>query len=175
MILVGMMGSGKTTIGRLLSEATGWPYVDNDELVRRSHGRTSREILAIDGEPMLRAAEASALALGLELVPPIIVGVAAGAILDHGHRQALDAGGLVVWLRADTATLVARAMDATHRPFVDTGGHEWLADAVIQREPLYTSVADLVVDTDAGTPHDAVETIRAHLETVAACRDVAAS
>ena len=170
-----MMGSGKTTIGRLLSEATGWPYVDNDELVQRSHGRTSREILATDGEPMLRAAEAGALALGLELVPPIIVGVAAGAILDPAHRQVLDAGGLVVWLRADAATLVARAMDATHRPFVDTRGGDWLADAAIEREPLYTSVADLVVNTDAGTPDDAVEKIRVHLETVSACRDAAAS
>src|SRR3989337_187365 len=89
--LIGMMGSGKTTIGRLLAEATSWPDVDNDELVRRGNGRTSREILAAEGEPMLRQAEASALALGVELPPPVIVGVAAGTILDAANRERLAA------------------------------------------------------------------------------------
>lgn len=173
-ILIGMMGSGKTTIGHLLSEETGWPYVDNDELVQRSHGLTSREILAEEGEPMLREAEASALAVGLELPAPVMIGVAAGTILDPANRRGMEAGGIVVWLRAAAATLVGRAMDAEHRPFVDTAGHDWLAQAITEREPLFTSIADLIVDTDAGTPNDAVRTIRAHLELVPACRDVAA-
>ncbi len=88
-ILVGMMGSGKSTIGRLLSEATGWPYVDNDELVLRSHGATPRELLSEQGEAVMREAESSALALGLEVPAPAIIGVAAGTILDPANRDRL--------------------------------------------------------------------------------------
>ena len=172
-ILIGMMGSGKTTIGHLLSEETGWPYVDNDELVQRSHGLTSRKIVARQGEAKLREAETSALALGLELSAPVIIGVAAGTILDPANRHRMEVGGIVVWLRADAATLVSRAMDLSHRPFVHTAGGDWLAATVSERMPLYRSVANLIVDTDAGTPDDAVRTIRAHVESIPACRDVA--
>ncbi len=171
MILIGMMGSGKTTVGQLLSSETGWPYVDNDALVQRHHGRTSREIRAAEGTEKLRAAEAGALARGLVLTPPVILGVAAGTILDVDNRHALDAGGVVVWLRAGTEALVGRAMDAAHRPFVDDAGKAWMADAVSDREPLYASVADLTVDTDAGTPADAVRLIRTHLASMGACED----
>jgi shikimate kinase len=172
-ILIGMMGSGKTTVGQLLSGATGWPYVDNDTLVQRDHGRTSREILAAEGKEKLREAEAAALARGLDLPPPVILGVAAGTILDVANRRALESGGVVVWLRAGTEALVGRAMDAEHRPFVDDAGTAWMADAVRDREPLYASVADLTVDTDSGTPADAVQVIRAHLASVGACKDQA--
>jgi len=168
-ILIGMMGSGKTTVGKLLSKATGWPYVDNDALVQRHHGRTSREILAAEGKEKLRAAEAGALALGLDLPPPVILGVAAGTILDIANRHALEAGGVVVWLRAGMEALVGRAMDAAHRPFVEDAGRAWMADAVSEREPLYASVADLTVDTDAGTPADAVRVIRSYLASISAC------
>lgn len=170
-ILIGMMGSGKTTVGKQLSKATGWRYVDNDALVRQQYGRTSREILAAEGKGKLREAEAGALALGLALPPPVILGVAAGTILDVANRRALDAGGVVVWLRAGTDALVGRAMDAAHRPFVDDAGKAWMAAAVTDREPLYASVADLTVDTDSGQPEDAVRLIRAHLGSVGACED----
>lgn len=167
--LIGMMGSGKTTIGRLLADETAWPYVDNDELVRRGNGRSSREILAAEGEAVLRQAEAAALALGLELPPPVIVGVAAGTILDAANRTRLTAGGVVVWLRAGAATLAGRAMDAAHRPFVDTDGAAWLAEAIRDREPLYESVADLIVDTDTGSPRRTVDIILDHLASVTDC------
>ena len=170
-ILIGMMGSGKTTVGQLLSKATGWPYVDNDALVQRHHGRTPREILAAEGKEKLRAAEAGALGRGLVLPPPVILGVAAGTILDVDSRRALDAGGVVVWLRAGTEALVGRAMDAAHRPFVDGAGRAWMADAVSDRGPLYASVADLTVDTDTGMPADAVRLIRSHLGSIRACED----
>ena len=170
-LLIGMMGSGKTTVGELLSKATGWPYVDNDALIRSQHGRTSREILAAEGKEKLREAEAGALALGLDLPPPVILGVAAGTILDAGSRGALDAGGVVVWLRAGAEALVGRAMDAEHRPFVEDAGRAWMVDAVRDREPLYASVADLTVDTDAGPPSEAISLIRSHLASGPACED----
>lgn len=150
--LVGMMGSGKSTIGRLLSEATGWHYLDNDELVRRAHGTTARALLAERGEPTMRRAESDALALGLELPPPAIVGVAGGVILDPLDRERLRAGAIVVWLRVDAAALEARAIGAEHRPWLDIGGASWLRRAVAERDPLYASIADFVLDTATGAP-----------------------
>jgi shikimate kinase len=168
-ILVGMMGSGKSTIGRLLSEATGWPYVDNDELVLRSHGATPRKLLAERGEAVMRAAESSALALGLEVPEPAIIGVAGGTILDPANRDRLRNGGIVVWLRADADALAARASGAEHRPWIDTGGGSWMHDATIEREPLYESVADITIDTTAGSPQAAAADLRGRLLALEAC------
>jgi shikimate kinase len=170
-ILVGMMGSGKTTVGRLLSEASGWPYVDNDELVRRHSGTTAREVLAEGGEQRLREVESAALKLGLELPPPVIVGVAAGTVLDQRNRARMDAAGIVVWLRAATQTLVSRAGDAAHRPFIDRGGAAWMAETAAEREPLYRQLADFTVDTGASTPDESVDAIRSYLEAASVCAD----
>ena len=168
-VLVGMMGSGKSTVGRLLAERTGWPYVDNDELVRRESGVTARELLAEGGQQRLREVEARALRLGLELEAPVIIGVAAGTILDASNRHAMRSRAIVVWLRARIEVLVERAMNAEHRPFVDTAGPDWLVAAAAEREPMYAEVADVGVDTGDSTPADSVAAIQQHLATVPAC------
>lgn len=168
-VLVGMMGSGKSTIGRLLAEATGWPYVDNDELVFRSHGATPRELLAERGEAAMRAAESDALALGLDVPEPAIIGAAAGTILDPANRDRLRTGGIVTWLRADADTLATRAMGAEHRPWIDSGGGSWMRDTTAERDPLYASVADITIDT-AGSPEVAAAELHERLRDVAACR-----
>ncbi|MDP8905802.1 MAG: serine transporter, partial [Chloroflexota bacterium] len=117
-VLVGMMGSGKTTVGRLLAAATGWPYHDNDELLRRRFGLTARELLDREGELGLRAAESAALFVGLAAPEPAIVGSAAGTILDAPARQAMGERGFVVWLRARADTLAGRAAGGWHRPWL---------------------------------------------------------
>lgn len=142
-----MMDSGKTTVGRLLSEATGWPYVDNDELLAAQTGRTASEI-ATGGENGLRAAESDALLAGLAMPEPCIVGAAAGTILDQDDRAAIAAAGTVVWLRARPGTLARRAVAAAHRPWLDGDPLAWFRDALQEREPLYASVADVIVDVD---------------------------
>ena len=167
-ILVGMMGSGKSTIGRLLSEATGWPYVDNDDLVRESNGATSRQLLAERGEAAMRAAEAAALERGLEVPAPAVIGIAAGTILDPTSRKRLGAGGIVVWLRADAETLAARASGGEHRPWIDASGKSWFVDAVQERDPLYASVADIVVDA-SDHPATLAEELRYRLTEHQAC------
>ena len=168
-ILVGMMGSGKSTIGRLLSEATGWPYVDNDELVLRSHGATARRLLAERGEAAMRAAESSALELGLEVPAPAIIGVAAGTVLDELNRDRLRAGGIVVWLRADADALEARAMGAEHRPWLDTGGESWIRRTATERDPLYASVAEITLDTTSDPPEVSAQELRRRLEATGRC------
>lgn len=146
-LLIGMMGSGKSTIGRLLSEASGLAYLDNDELVRGSHGATARQIVAERGEAQMRAAESEALALGAQTPAPAVIGVAAGTILEPANRERLRTGGVVVWLRADAAALESRAIGADHRPWLDSGGGPWIRETVAERDPLYASIADIVIDT----------------------------
>ena len=170
-LLVGMMGSGKSTIGRLLAEATGWPYVDNDELVRRSHGTTARRILAEQGEGPMRAAESAALALGVTIPAPALIGVAAGTILDARNRERLRDGGVVVWLRADADVLESRAAGADHRPFIDAEGDDWIRDAAAERDPLYASVADIVIDTGRQPPEASAKEVLEALSGMAACGD----
>ena len=168
-LLIGMMGSGKSTIGRLLSDATGWPYLDNDELVRRAHGMTARALLAERGEAGMRAAESAALALGLTMPPPVIVGVAAGVILDPADRAALDDGGIVVWLSAGPEALAARATEADHRPWLDGDALAWVTSTLETREPLYSAVADVEIWTDVEPPEAAADRLRAWLAQTEAC------
>ena len=171
-LLIGMMGSGKSTIGQLLSNATGWPYLDNDELVQRSRGATSRQIVEEHGEAQMREAEADALALGVTVATPAVIGVAAGAILEAADREQLRLGGIVVWLRADASELESRAIGAEHRPWLDTDGGSWIRDAVAEREPLYASVADMVIDTGTGDAEASTAEILDRLHRISACAEI---
>ncbi len=170
-ILVGMMGSGKTTVGRALATATGWAYVDNDELVRRATGSTSRALLAARGPEEMRRAELAALRLGLDLPEPAIVAAAGGTIADDEARRWLRDAGMVVWLRANAAALASRAPRGAHRPWLEGDAAGWLRQTSEERAPLYESVADLIVDTDAGAPRDTVAAITAALRDDGRCLD----
>ena len=166
-LLLGMMGSGKSSIGEALSNRTGWPFVDNDALVERATGHTARELLARRGEEAMRAAEAAALETALGLPTPIIAATAAGTILDPDNRRRLDEGGFVVWLHAPADVLAARAVGSSHRPWLDDDPVGWFRAAERERAPLYESVADLTVDTSRETPDESATRI---VETISAGR-----
>ena len=88
-VLVGMMGSGKTTIGRLVAERTGWRKLDNDQILLELFGLTARQLLEERGEAALRAAEDAALAYGLKQSGPSVIDAAAGTIASDESREAL--------------------------------------------------------------------------------------
>lgn len=161
LILVGMMGSGKTTVGHLLAAQTGWPYADNDALLHDATGRTAIE-LADAGEHELRSAETAALTAGLAMPEPCIVGVAAGAILDPANRRAMRAAGLVLWLRARPETLARRASGSSHRPWLKGDVHVWMRRETRSREKLYFGLADIVVQVDDINAQKTVARILAH-------------
>jgi shikimate kinase/AcrR family transcriptional regulator len=161
-LLVGMMGAGKTTIGRQLAALTGWPMVDNDELVRRLTGREPRAIDAEDGEDALHDAEAAALQGALDLPPPLIVGVA-GAMVDRPDlRETLRQAGHVVWLRARPETLRARIGSGAGRRR-EARDVTWLAARAAEREALYEATADQVIDVDEAAPGQVAAEILAAL------------
>lgn len=169
-VVMGMMGSGKTTVGRLLAAHTDWPFHDNDALLERLYGQTAKQLLATGGEAEMRDAEAAALELGLECEPPCIVGAAAGTILDEVIRRRLRSDARVVWLRAAPSTLAARAVEGEHRPWLDHDPVAWMQSAADARHPLYESLADLTVDTDERQPAETFHEVLEWLRQLDACR-----
>lgn len=162
-LLVGMMGSGKTTIGKELARRLGWPYLDSDTMVEAHTGRTVPEIFDEQGEAAFRAEEARALAEAVTSDGPAVVAVAGGAVLDPDNRRRLAAGGTVVWLRADVETLTRRVGDGRGRPLLAPDPAAALRRLSVERRPLYEQVADVVVDVDHRSPRQVVDDIVAAL------------
>ena len=161
-LLVGMMGAGKTTVGEALSALIGWPYFDNDELLARAVGKATRRVQEEDGERALRRAESAALDVALSEGGPLIAGVAGGIVLDPLDLQRLRSGGLVVWLRAEMSTL-ARRVAGTDRPWLGADPLRALQALYAGREDLYASVASLIVDVDQLPPDVLALTIASRL------------
>jgi shikimate kinase len=170
-VLIGMMGSGKSTVGELLSRRTGWPHHDNDQLLQTLFDATPRQILAAGDEVSLLAAEVEALRAGLAAATPSIVSAAGGTIVDAGAREALANSGLVVWLRVGAATIHERAGVGDHRPWLSPDRLGWIRDAVAPREPLYASVTQLTLDADHAVLADLADQILAKLQQSGLCQD----
>jgi shikimate kinase len=151
-LLMGMMGSGKTTVGGALSTRLGWPYLDNDALLERTAGQSAPDIVAAEGEQALRVAESKVLTLMLGMPSPLIGGVPGGVVLDDGDRRRLkDSPAHVVWLRASTKVLARRVGSGTGRPWLGADPEAALRKLAADRNPLYEEVADQVIDVDALT------------------------
>lgn len=152
-VLVGMMGAGKTTIGNAISAATGWRYVDNDEVVAQMVGMPTRDLLEQRGEAAMRAAEFAAVDHVLAMPCPIVAGAAAGVVLDEQVSARLHAGAFVVYLRATVETLAARVV-GTYRPWLGSDPAATLRQLYQGREARYETLAHLIVDVDNGVPSE---------------------
>lgn len=157
-VLIGMMGVGKTTVGRLVAEALGRPFRDSDALIEERTGETVAQIFAERGEAAFRAEETAALEEMLA-APPSVVAAAGGAILDVGNRDRLRAGGRVIWLVAEPSVLAQRVVTGDHRPLLEEDPAGTLARLAGEREPLYRDVADHVVNTQGRTPVEVADAV----------------
>lgn len=147
-LLVGMMGSGKTSVGTMLSTRLGWPYLDNDALLERTAGASAAAILDGQGEPALRQAESQVLTLLLGMPGPMIGSVAGGVVLDEADRLRLQqATAKVVWLRATPQGLLRR-ISGSQRPHLGEDPAAALRKLVAERNGFYAEVADQVIDVD---------------------------
>ncbi|MDA8284835.1 MAG: shikimate kinase [Actinomycetota bacterium] len=154
-LLIGMMGAGKTTVGHLLAQRLGAAYLDSDAEVRRRTGRTVPEIWHTDGEGAFRSEESRALADAVARPGPTVVSVAGGAVLDPANRDLIRHGGTVVWLRARPDTLAARIGSGDGRPLLEGDPATNLRRLDAERRPLYAQLAAVTVDVDELAP-DAV-------------------
>jgi shikimate kinase len=148
LLLVGMMGAGKTTVGRLVADRLSWHYADSDHEVESTAGQTVAELFARGGEREFRPLESAALAAAVAGDEPVVVAVAGGAVLDAANRALLRGAGTVVWLRAEPSTLAARVVSGSHRPLLGNDPAGALERLDAERRPLYEEVADAVVDVD---------------------------
>jgi shikimate kinase len=152
LLLVGMMGAGKSTVARLAATRLGWDWVDTDDEVEAASGTTVADIFARHGEPHFRQEETRAIDAVLRRSQPLVISVGGGAVLDEGNRQRLRGAGTVVWLRARPDTLVERVGHGADRPLLAGGGSadrvEILRRLDLERRPFYDEVAHGIVDVD---------------------------
>jgi shikimate kinase/3-dehydroquinate synthase len=147
-VLVGLSGSGKSTVGRCLGELLDRPFVDLDELIQRRTGRTPAQLIEHEGEPRFRQLEAEAIADAVAR-PGTILATGGGAILDPLNRWALWESGTVAWLDAADELLLSRVQgDAVVRPLLGGDAAGSLARLRREREPFYRA-ADLHADASA--------------------------
>lgn len=164
-VLIGMMGSGKTTIGRLLAERLAWPYVDNDEDVRAMLAREPHEVHSAAGEDALHEAEAEALRGALRLDGPVVIGAAAWVILDPVCAALLEQERCVVYLRARAETLRLRIGSGEGRRR-DATDAAWLEARVAERDAAYRALATLTIEVDEHAAADVAEVILNALRSV---------
>lgn len=164
LVLVGMMGVGKSTIGRIVAERLGRTLIDTDAAVEHAAGRTVREIFADEGEESFRARESAALETALESAPPAVIATGGGVVLAERNRHVLGgAAARVVWLSAEPSTLIERLRassgGAGSRPLLDGDAAGTLQRMCAERESLYRSVADAIVRVDQRSVSDVVEAV----------------
>jgi len=162
-VLVGLPGTGKSTTGRRLAKILAVPFTDSDDLVEAAQGRPVTEIFADLGEPGFREAEAAAVREALSSFDGIL-SLGGGAVTTETTRTAITASGVeVVLLRATLQTLADRVGDGRTRPLLVADPQARLTALAAERDPLYTALATLTVDTDGRTPGQVAAQIAARL------------
>jgi 5-deoxy-5-amino-3-dehydroquinate synthase len=147
-VLVGMMGAGKTSTGRRLAALLGRRFVDTDALIEADAQTSIGEIFQREGEQGFRVREWRVFDDALSSPVPSVIATGGGAVLDDENRARLGAEAEVVWLRARPSTLADRVEGIPERPLLGEDAHAALVDLEPQRRPLYEQVAGSVVDVD---------------------------
>ena len=158
--LIGMMSSGKTKVGRRLSERSGFPLVDTDDQIVERAGMTIPEIFSTRGEPAFRAMESEEMARIAGRTERLVVATGGGAILDRANRSLMRDTGLVVWLKPSIASLIAKGK-TKNRPLLL--GHDDLAARYTEiweaRKHLYQEAAHMSIPMDSKTRKEAAEEV----------------
>jgi shikimate kinase len=165
-VLVGLMGVGKSKIGRRLAARLGLPFFDSDQEIEEAAGETIEEIFANRGERVFRDGERRVIRR-LLAQPVHVLATGGGAFMDPATRALIARRAVSMWLRADLDVLVARVSRRSNRPLLKQGDpRAILADLIERRYPVYAE-ADVVVDSGDGSPE---ATVNRAIAALAACR-----
>lgn len=161
--LIGYRGSGKSTVGRILAEHLGRPWIDLDEAIGRSSGLSIREIFETQGEDAFRRLESQEL-MKLAGLPPAVIALGGGTCESPANRMWLKQSGKCIWLRAEAGTLKQRIaadpQSEAARPALTGAGRLAEVDAVLERRHSnYAACADFTLDVDRSTPRSIAEQI----------------
>lgn len=153
-VLVGLMGCGKSAIGRRLASKLGLPFVDADEEIERAAGKSIEDIFAEHGEPYFRDGERKVLARLLRTGPQVLA-TGGGAFMNDETRAAVGESGVSVWLKAELPLLVRRVGRRGNRPLLKDGDPETvLRNLMTTRYPVYAE-ADITVES-RDVPHEVI-------------------
>ncbi len=156
-VVMGLMGAGKSTVGSGVAAHLGWAFRDSDLDIEAETGHTVRELGATEGVPAMHELEAQQLLDALDDPTPSVIGAAASTVDVEDCRRRLGGPGvLVLWLRARPATLAARFASSPHRPSYGPDPAAFLADQAAHRDPLFESLHPVIVDVDSVGPDEAV-------------------
>ena len=156
--LTGFMGSGKTTVGKVLADFLGCPFMDLDDLVVKKAGKSIPDIFAQDGEPAFRELEARLLrqTVAKYAESAAVLALGGGAVLAPASVALLHEKTVCIYLRASLDTLLVRlAGETSGRPLADAS----LADRLASREPIYEETAHVIIDTDGLSPDEVADEI----------------
>ena len=157
--LVGLMGAGKTTVGKLIAKHLHRTFIDSDHEIEKRTGVNIPLIFELEGEAGFRTREA-AIIEELTGQNNIVLATGGGAILSQQNRDNLRRNGTVIYLRARVTDLLQRTRHDKNRPLLQTiDPHAKLNELFAQRDPLYTDVADIIVDSGSQSAHALVHQI----------------
>lgn len=152
LILVGPMGAGKSTIGKLLASILNLPFSDSDRVIEEKTGADIPWIFDMEGEEGFRLRETAVLADLLQ-DEPMVIATGGGIVMSEENRRLLKGDGVVVYLTASINQLVERTYKDKKRPLLQVDDPEAkIRELIALRDPLYSEVADLVVQTDRRSP-----------------------
>jgi len=163
-VLVGLMGAGKSTVGRRLAQGLALPFRDADHEIEAAAGMTIPEIFSIHGETHFRNGERRVIARLLQ-EGPLVLATGGGAFMNDETRLRISQAGISIWLKADLDVLMRRVRKRSTRPLLQNADPEGTMRRLMEvRYPIYAT-ADLIVESQDG-PHDrVVADIRSALET----------
>jgi shikimate kinase len=158
LVLVGMMGAGKSTIGRRLATRLNVSFIDADAEIERAAGQTVREIFDAHGEAEFRRGEERVIARLLEGGPKVIA-TGGGAFVNDRTRKRIKDKGVSIWLRAEIPVLLERVSRNTARPLLKRGNPEAVLRKLAEERYRYYEQADIVIDSSTGPHRDVVDAI----------------
>src|ERR1700730_5004488 len=148
LVLIGLMGAGKTTVGRQCARQLQRDFVDTDDVVVLLAGLRVEDVFRTRGEPGFPELDREAVAHAVASPAPLVIACGGGTVLDPENRRKLRAAGVIVWLRAPVPVLAARVGDGASRPLLAGDPTGALSRLEELREPVYDAAAHRVVDTE---------------------------